>query len=117
MVWKAAVDLAQLQQQKRKTLLIDGQKILLIWHKAQVHATQAHCPHFKLPLTKGKITDECAIICPFHKSAFDLTTGDVQCWSPWPPAIGHLLGKVIKPKNLKIYATRIEQGKIEVDVV
>lgn len=116
MVWKAAVDLAQLQQKERETLLIDGHKILFIWHKEQVHAVQAQCPHFKLPLTKGKITDECAIICPFHKSEFDLTTGDVKCWSPWPPAVGNLLGKVVKPKNLKIYPTRIEQGKIEVDV-
>lgn len=117
MVWKLAVDLAELQQKKRETVIVDNQKILFIWHKEQVHAVQAQCPHFKLPLSKGKITEECAIICPFHKSEFDLTTGNVKRWSPWPPAVGNLLGKVVKPKNLKIYPTRIEQGKIHVDIV
>lgn len=116
MVWKTAVDLAELQQKERETAVIDGQKILFIWHNDQVHAMQAHCPHFKLPLTKGKVTEECSIICPFHKSEFDLATGDVKCWSPWPAAVGKLLGKVVKPNKLKIYPTRIEAGKIQVDV-
>lgn len=116
MAWKAAIDLKQLQQKERETVTIDGHKILFIWHQEQVHAVQAQCPHFKLPLAKGKINEECAIICPFHKSEFDLTTGTVKCWSPWPKAVGNLLGKVVKPKNLKIYPTRIEQGEIQVDL-
>ena len=116
MVWKTAVDLAQLKQKERETLVIDGHKILFIWHKEEVHAIQAQCPHFKLPLSKGKITEDCTIVCPFHRSAFDLTTGDVKCWSPWPAAIGNLLGKIAKPKMLKIYPTRIEEGTIQVNV-
>lgn len=116
MVWKAAVDLAELQQKERTTSLVDGHKILFIWHKDQVHAIQSQCPHFKLPLKKGKITEECSLICPFHKSEFDLTTGEVKCWSPWPPAVGNLLAKVVKPNKLKVYPTRVTEGKIEVDV-
>lgn len=116
MAWKPAIDLADLQQKERETVVIDGKKILFIWHKEQVHAVQAQCPHFKLPLGKGKITEDCAIICPFHKSEFDLCTGDVKSWSPWPPAVGNLLAKVVKPKNLQVYPTRIEQGKVHVDL-
>jgi nitrite reductase/ring-hydroxylating ferredoxin subunit len=116
MVWKAAIDLAELQEKERETAVIDGNKILFIWNKEQVHAVQAQCPHFKLPLSKGKITEECAIICPFHKSEFDLATGRVKSWSPWPAGIGNLLGKLVKPKELKIYPTRIEEGKVFVDL-
>ncbi|MBA3537968.1 MAG: Rieske (2Fe-2S) protein [Tatlockia sp.] len=116
MVWKTGMDLAELQEKQRETAIIDGNKILFIWNKEQVHAVQAQCPHFKLPLGKGKITDECTIVCPFHKSEFDLATGKVKFWSPWPAAIGNLLGKLVKPKELKIYPTRIEGGKVLVNL-
>ncbi len=116
MAWKAAINLSTLQQANRQTTTIDGNKILLIWHDNQVHAVQAQCPHLKLPLQKGKINDKCHIVCPFHKSAFDLKTGAVQCWSPWPPAIGTLLGKISKPHPLRIYPTRIEDDHIFVEI-
>ena len=116
MVWKAAINLAQLKQNNRETVVIDGHKILFIWHEDQVYAVQAQCPHLKLPLAKGKITEECALVCPFHKSAFDLNTGEVKCWSPWPPALGALLGKVSKPKELRIYPTRIDKEQIFVEI-
>lgn len=116
MAWIEAMDLEHLQQQKRLTEIIKGHKILFIWHNETVHAMASQCPHFKLPLTKGKITENDTIICPFHKSEFDLTTGHANCWSPWPPAIGSVLGKLSKPKDLKIYPTRIDNGKVEVDI-
>lgn len=116
MAWQLGIDLAELQQKERQTTTINGKKILFLWHKEQIHAIQAQCPHFKLPLSKGKLSDNCTIICPFHKSEFDLTTGDIKCWSPWPPAIGNLLGKISQPKPLKIYPTRIEQDKVYIDI-
>ncbi|KTD56560.1 dioxygenase, ferredoxin subunit [Legionella santicrucis] len=116
MSWKQTISLDQLQQKGRHCETIDGHKILLIWHNDTVHAVASQCPHFKLPLTKGVITDENTIVCPFHKSAFDLTTGQSECWSPWPPVLGTVLGKLSKPKNLKIYPVRIDNDKIIVDV-
>lgn len=116
MAWVPALSLLELQQNQRHKLSINQQNILLLWHQNAVHAIQSQCPHFNLPLTKGILTDDCAIICPFHKSAFDLKTGEVACWSPWPPVVGKLLGKISKEKPLKIYPTRIEQEMIYVDV-
>jgi nitrite reductase/ring-hydroxylating ferredoxin subunit len=116
MVWKTAVNLARLQQNNRETVVIDGKKVLLIWHDEQVHAVQAQCPHLKLPLAKGKINEDCELVCPFHKSAFDLKTGAVKCWSPWPPAIGALIGKLSKPKELEIYPTRVDNGDVMVEL-
>ena len=116
MTYRPAMELSQLQQQKRQVLVIAGQKILFIWHKDQVHAVQSQCPHLKLPLIKGTITEDDSLICPFHKSEFDLNTGSTKCWSPWPPVIGNWLGKLSKEKNLKIYPTQIENGQILVDI-
>ena len=116
MGWKAATTLTQLQQLNRETLTIDGNKILFIWHDEKVHAVQAQCPHLKLPLAKGTITDDAELVCPFHKSAFDLSTGAVKCWSTWPAVLGPLLGKVSTPKPLKIYPTRIENDQVFVEL-
>lgn len=116
MSWQTAMNLTQLQQNERETLVINGNKILFIWHEGEVHAVQAQCPHFKLPLSKGKITKDCALVCPFHKSEFDLKTGAVKCWSPWPAGVGALLGKISKPKELHIYPTRIDKDQIFVEL-
>lgn len=116
MAWKAAISLSQLQQNNRETVAIDGHKILFIWHDDQVYAVQSQCPHLKLPLAKGNITEDNTLVCPFHKSAFDLKTGETKCWSPWPPALGALLGKISKPKELRIYPTRVDQDQIFVEL-
>lgn len=116
MAWHAAVDLKQLQQSTRETMVIEGNKILFIWHDDQVHAVQAQCPHMKWPLAKGTVNKKCELVCPLHKSAFDLTTGAVKCWTPWPPVLGALLAKLSKPKDLKIYPTRIENDQVYVEL-
>ena len=116
MAWKDGINLTKLQQDQRHVADVEGNKILFIWHQENVYAVQSQCPHFKLPLAKGKITEDCAIVCPFHKSEFDLHTGDVKCWSTWPPAIGPLLGKVRKANKLKIYPTRIDNEMVQVEI-
>jgi nitrite reductase/ring-hydroxylating ferredoxin subunit len=116
MAYKPALELAVLQQNSRHTTTIDGHKILFLWHENEVYALQSQCPHLKLPLTKGKVTEQNTIICPFHKSEFDLKTGESKCWSPWPPVIGKALGKIAKEKNLKIYPTKIDNEQIWVDI-
>ena len=115
-MWKEALSLTQLQENTRQTMMIDGNKILFIWHDEEVHAVDAQCPHLKLPLIKGKINDECEIVCPFHKSTFDLKSGVVKCWSPWPRAIGALLGKLSGPKPLRVYPIRIDNDQIFVNL-
>lgn len=116
MAFKPVMELAELQKIGRQVKTIDGHKILFIWNQDQLYAIQSQCPHLKLPLTKGKITDHSTIICPFHKSEFNLCTGKPECWSPWPPVVGNILGKLSSPKNLKIYPTQIDNGHIMVDI-
>ena len=69
-----------------------------------------------MPLVKGTITEDTTIVCPFHKSEFDLCTGETKCWSPWPPVVGNLLGMLSKKKTLKVYSTQIDNGQILVDI-
>ncbi|MDP3561794.1 MAG: Rieske (2Fe-2S) protein [Legionellaceae bacterium] len=116
MNWTYAVELADLKKNNRITTTIDGNKILFIWHENKVHAVESQCPHFKLPLNKATITAENEIVCPFHRSAFDLCTGKVKCWAPWPAVVSGLLGKISKPKTLKIYPTLIDNERVMVDV-
>lgn len=116
MAWKEVMDLKELQEKVRCTSVVDGHKILFIWHQDKIHAMQSQCPHLKLPLKNGTITENDTIVCPFHKSEFDLSSGKAECWSVWPPGIGPLLGKVSKPKNLHIYPTRVDAGKISVEI-
>ena|SRR3990167_7516754 len=116
MAWRQALQLQDLQQQQRIVCTIEAHKILFIWHEDAVFAIQSQCPHLKLPLKKGTITEQCTIICPFHKSEFDLNTGHVECWSKWPPVIGPLLGKLSTPHALTIYPTRIQNECIEVEI-
>jgi len=111
-----SISVNELQQSTRHKMQLNDKDVLLLWHKNEVHAIQSKCPHMKLPLAKGELTDDCAIVCPFHKSKFDLKTGDVACWSPWPPVIGKLLGKISKEQNLMVYPTRIDDDMIMVDV-
>jgi nitrite reductase/ring-hydroxylating ferredoxin subunit len=115
MAWEKAVALDTLQDAGRITLTLNQQKILLILHEDKIHAVQAQCPHLNLPLKKAKITEQCALVCPFHKSTFDLSTGTVVSWSPWPPFVGPLLAKASCPKPLHIYPTRVDNNDIYVN--
>lgn len=116
MTWMPAIPLNELQDNTRRKVTINSQDVLFIWHQNEVHAIEPKCPHLKLPLVKGTLTDDCAIICPFHKSAFSLKTGDVACWSPWPPLVGPLLGKLSKEKTLTIYPTKVDDNVVWVDL-
>ena len=111
-----ALKLCDLKKNSRMTVVVNELKILFIWIEDKVHAVESQCPHFKLPLAKGKINDNNELVCPFHHSAFDLCTGDVKCWSPWPLGVGKLLGKVSKPKKLKIYKTEVRGDEVFVEV-
>ena len=116
MEWHQALNTSELTSGKRKCVTVAGNKIILINHQDKVHAIESACPHFRLPLAKATITDDNAIVCPWHKSAFDLTSGDVKDWSPWPPVVGKLLGKLSRKKTLKVFNTKVENEQVWVEI-
>ncbi len=95
---------------------VQDHSILLIHESGKVYAMLSACPHMRLPLKGGKITPDEAIVCPFHHSAFDLHTGDVKVWSPWPPGVGKMLGAIAREKALRVFPTRIAEGNIWIEL-
>jgi nitrite reductase/ring-hydroxylating ferredoxin subunit len=115
MKWVKVLSQSELPADARKVVTIGEQKVLLVNYNGQVYAVANACPHLKLPLKKGKIQDG-ALICPFHRSAFDLRTGNPTTWSPFPPVIGGLLGAISSEKPLPVFSVRTEDGNVFVGV-
>jgi nitrite reductase/ring-hydroxylating ferredoxin subunit len=115
MAWLKALAEDALKTGGRQVVEVAQRKILLLNHEGQVYAIANQCPHLKLPMNKGKITDG-AIVCPWHRSAFDLCTGEVKDWTPFPPVVGKVMAMVSAEKTLPVFPTRVEDGSIWVDV-
>lgn len=45
---------------------IENGKVLLSKFQGKVHATTAHCTHYGAPLSKGVLTSEGRLTCPWH---------------------------------------------------
>ncbi|MGK7878300.1 MAG: Rieske (2Fe-2S) protein [Xenococcaceae cyanobacterium] len=116
MSWTKVLPQDELGEGVRKVVKVGERNILLLKHEGQLYAVDNVCPHLKLPLKKGKVTEDGAIVCPWHRSAFDLCTGDVKKWSPWPPGVGKVMGLISREKALPIFPTRVEEGSIWVDL-
>ncbi|MGB5897092.1 MAG: Rieske 2Fe-2S domain-containing protein, partial [Geitlerinemataceae cyanobacterium] len=105
MTWTEVLAQDALPEGSREVVKVQDRPILLIHHQGQLYAVSNTCPHLKLPLKKGKLTDDCAIVCPFHRSAFDLKSGEVTNWTPFPPVVGSVLGMISKEKTLPVFPT------------
>jgi nitrite reductase/ring-hydroxylating ferredoxin subunit len=112
MNWERVLPYAALRPGMKKTVRVGGKDILLINHCDKVFAISTSCPHWGLPLEPGRLTDDCGLICPWHRSAFDLQTGDVKAWAPWLPGLGRVIGATSRRKALPTYATRLEDEHI-----
>jgi nitrite reductase/ring-hydroxylating ferredoxin subunit len=116
MAWEKAVSVEELPENSRKVVQMGGTKILVLNEKGSIYAVGSRCPHLNLKISRGKITSDGSIVCPFHRSAFDLSTGQAKEWTPWPPVVGKAMAAVSKPKDLPTYATKVESGSIFVEV-
>ncbi|MTJ09480.1 Rieske (2Fe-2S) protein [Anabaena sp. UHCC 0204] len=115
MAWTKVLTVDALAAGAREVVKVGDRKILLLNHENKLYAVDNTCPHLKLSLTKGKIENG-AIVCSFHRSAFDLSNGEVKTWCPFPPVVGKLLGKVSPEKTLPVYPLKVEEGNILIDV-
>ncbi len=116
MSWTKVLKSDALKPGDREVVKVGDRKILVLNHEGELYAVDNACPHLKLSLKKSKITKDCALVCPWHKSAFDLRTGEVKEWTPWPPLVGNLMGKISSSQSLQTFPTKIKDGSIWVDV-
>jgi nitrite reductase/ring-hydroxylating ferredoxin subunit len=115
MKWISALPASELSEGERKVIEVGGESVLLIHEAGQIYAIASACPHMRLPLKGGRVKDH-TITCPWHHSAFDLRTGDVKDWSPWPPVVGKMLGTLRREHTLPVFPTKVEDGAIWVGV-
>lgn len=73
---RRVAQLSQLRADRAERVEVDGEKILLVRDGHTVRAYSADCPHAGAPLEEGALRNG-KIICPWHKAAFDVATGDV----------------------------------------
>ena len=116
MVWTSVLAQDALPVGKREVIKVGQQKVLILNHEGTIYALENACPHLILPLAKGKITANGAIICPFHRSCFNLSSGAVEEWITWPPLVSNAMSLVSSEKNLKVFPTRLEDGNILIDI-
>jgi nitrite reductase/ring-hydroxylating ferredoxin subunit len=116
MSWTQVLPVDALTPGTRQVVKVADVSILLLNHEGQLYAVNNVCPHLKLSLKKGKITPEGTIVCPWHRSDFDLCSGEVKNWTPWPPMVGKAMGMLSKPQPLSVFPVRVEDGSIWVDV-
>ena len=116
MTWTTALAASELAPGTRQVVKLAERSLLLIEASGKIYAVDSICPHLKLSLKKGKITADGALVCPWHRSEFDLETGSVNKWCPFPPVVGTVLGKISSEKTLPVFPTKIEGGQILVDL-
>jgi nitrite reductase/ring-hydroxylating ferredoxin subunit len=116
MDWIKVLPQDELPDGQRRVVQVEGHPVLLLRRQGQIYAVDDTCPHMGASLEAGKITEDGAIVCPRHHSAFDLRTGEVKEWTPWPPGVGRLLGTVSREKALAVYPTRVDKDGIWVGV-
>jgi len=64
--------------------------------------------------TRSQNSEDC-IVCPLHRTAFSLQTGEVRGeWTPYPPVIGKVMGAVKSESNLPTFPVRARGKNIEV---
>jgi len=67
---------SEIQPGQRKTVSIDGKKILVVNVSGHLYAVDDKCPHRGCSMLKGKLRGK-VITCPCHSAQFDLETGAV----------------------------------------
>jgi nitrite reductase/ring-hydroxylating ferredoxin subunit len=117
MSWTSVLAVDALPTGEKQVVKAGGRSVLLVNHQGNIYAVDNLCPHLKLPMNKAKISGDCTLTCPWHRSKFDMKTGAVEEWTPWPPVVGQVLGAISSEKPLPVFPTKIEGGQIWVDAV
>jgi nitrite reductase/ring-hydroxylating ferredoxin subunit len=95
---------------------------LPIEYKDDVKSNTANSPEVGLILTETDVSNilqqdgcEDCIVCPLHRTAFALKSGEVRGeWCPYPPVLGKVMGQVKPPTSAAVFDVRINGKNVEV---
>ena len=93
MVWIKALAVDALETNTRQVVKLEERSLLLLNESGNIYAIDSICPHLKLPLKKGKITSDGSIVCPWHRSEFELATGQRENLVSIPSSSRKCFGK------------------------
>lgn len=98
--WRVVADDRALVEGRTLRVMVDGAVVTIVRVGGKLHAFQEFCTHRYGPLSEGRI-DGCEVMCPWHRSRFDVRTGKVTAG----PA------KV----DLRTFRVRSSEGKIWIE--
>ncbi|MDR3418884.1 MAG: Rieske 2Fe-2S domain-containing protein [Nevskia sp.] len=110
-------DSAEVREGAVHAVKAEGRSILLSRVGGKVCAVENRCPHFGLPLARGKVADG-TIRCPFHGSRFDLCSGENLDWVksvgglPLPEWSRGLVALGKQPTPLRRFEVNEENGAV-----
>ena len=93
MTWTTALAADDLAPGTRQVVKLEERSLLLLNEAGKIHAVDSICPHLKLSLKKGKVTADGSLVCPWHRSEFDLETGSVNKMVSFPSCSGKYVGQ------------------------
>ena len=108
----------------RVVVELGGGKILIQSFMGDVYAVSNRCPHLglsmqgKTALLSAEMRDDGCIVCPAHKSAFKLDTGEpVGEWCPGLPSLP-VVGKPLEgtPEPIPVFPVRVLEGSGVIEV-
>lgn len=73
--WRLPKGEAPIEGQQR-LVTVDGRSIAVFHRGGKLYALDAKCTHVGGPLDQGRVEGS-AVVCPWHGSRFDLSTGAV----------------------------------------
>jgi nitrite reductase/ring-hydroxylating ferredoxin subunit len=112
MRWEKVLQETELPEGRRQVVKVGDRDVLLLRTAGAIHAVGSACPHMRLPLKRGRLTEDGGLVCPWHRSEFDLATGEVRQWVPWPPGVRKVLEPISRGNTLPVFPTRVEDGAI-----
>lgn len=113
---------ADVRENELHVVKLQNKTLLLSRVKGELCAVDNKCPHWGLPLAKGKVVDG-AVTCPFHGSSFDLCSGANLDWVaalggklPLPMWSRKLVSLGQAPAPLPTYPVYEENGAVYVEI-
>ncbi|MGR9202132.1 MocE family 2Fe-2S type ferredoxin [Rhizobium leguminosarum] len=102
MAWHDACSVDDIEAENAIRFDVSGRTFAIFRNdKSEYYCTDGLCTHEDVHLAEGLVMED-TVECPKHASIFNFTTGEVET----PPACF----------NLSTYPTRVENGRVFVDV-
>ncbi len=96
-------------------IFVGGRPLAIYNVDDKLYATHRLCSHTCAPLTRGKLEGH-VIECPLHKAKFDVRDGSVVNWASRPAAMVKVLNFFSRPRPVKSYPLKVENGKVLIDL-